>query len=527
MLSGKIAWRNIWRHKGKSLVIGTILFLGALLMTVGNSVINGAKQGLQDNMINRFIGHLVIKPSDQKQDEVFTGGMAALKILPDYIGIKEILNEQPNVSGFVPMTRGSASILNPDGNAGQVFVFGVDFDSYQSTFLHNIIPVEGRLLEGNSKGIIISQETREQIYDRQNFWVVPQGLKKEETALYSNPHTYGQFDVNEPKIIEEAQKADRENKLKTVENLIIMGFGSSSFGNDIRIPVKGILKFEKLNELWNNVAFMDIESYRDAFGYISAANQVVKLSDQQKELMNTDSDSMDDLFGSDEIVTATSTTAVSINLNILKQDRVEPEKSVDTDQGAYNFVTVKLAQKVNLTSAQKQLQQAFDKAGMSVEVITWESAIGTMAQFMSIGQSALSVFVMFIFFVAIIIIMNTLSMAAMERVTEIGMMRAVGAQKWFISKMFVLETFFLSFVFGGAGIIIGAIVSVFLASLGIPVTGNRMLSLMFASDTFNPVISLPTLISGVIQLGVVTILAVLYPLFIARKITPLEAIARD
>ncbi len=146
---------------------------------------------------------------------------------------------------------------------------------------------------------------------------------------------------------------------------------------------------------------------------------------------------------------------------------------------------------------------------------------------MAIGQNALSVFVLFIFFVAIIIIMNTLSMAAMERVPEIGMMRAVGAQKWFISKMFLFETLSLSFTFGGAGIIIGVFVSIFVASLGIPVTSNEMLSLMFASDTFKPVITLSTLISGTIQLGIVTIIAVVYPLFIARKITPLQAIARD
>jgi len=37
----KIAWRNILRHKGKSVIIGVILFLGALIMTVGNGVISG------------------------------------------------------------------------------------------------------------------------------------------------------------------------------------------------------------------------------------------------------------------------------------------------------------------------------------------------------------------------------------------------------------------------------------------------------------------------------------------------------
>ena len=33
MLELTIAWRNLWRHQGKSLVIGAILFLGASLLT--------------------------------------------------------------------------------------------------------------------------------------------------------------------------------------------------------------------------------------------------------------------------------------------------------------------------------------------------------------------------------------------------------------------------------------------------------------------------------------------------------------
>ena len=40
--------------------IGIILFLGALLMTVGNGMIDGAKQGIEENMINSLTGHLLV-----------------------------------------------------------------------------------------------------------------------------------------------------------------------------------------------------------------------------------------------------------------------------------------------------------------------------------------------------------------------------------------------------------------------------------------------------------------------------------
>ena len=53
-LSLKIAWRNLFRHKGKSMIIGAILMLGAFLMTVGSGVISGMDRGLSENIVNLF-----------------------------------------------------------------------------------------------------------------------------------------------------------------------------------------------------------------------------------------------------------------------------------------------------------------------------------------------------------------------------------------------------------------------------------------------------------------------------------------
>ena len=74
------------------------------------------------------------------------------------------------------------------------------------------------------------------------------------------------------------------------------------------------------------------------------------------------------------------------------------------------------------------------------------------------------------------------------------MMRAVGARKGFISRMFLAETFSLSFVFGG--------------------------------EIFRPALGAAGLTIGILGLGLVTLLAVVYPVIVARKITPLDAINR-
>lgn len=133
---------------------------------------------------------------------------------------------------------------------------------------------------------------------------------------------------------------------------------------------------------------------------------------------------------------------------------------------------------------------------------------------------------MFIFFVAIIMIMNTLSMAALERVPEFAMMRAVGAPKSFLRKLLVGETGLLAFFFGGLGIVCGVIIIYLLKMSGVT-TDNEVLQLFYGGDKLNPVWTVADFILGVVELAIVSLLAVIYPLFIVGKIAPLDAITRE
>jgi ABC-type antimicrobial peptide transport system permease subunit len=141
-------------------------------------------------------------------------------------------------------------------------------------------------------------------------------------------------------------------------------------------------------------------------------------------------------------------------------------------------------------------------------------------------KGALFVFTSFLFLVAVIIIINTLSMAALERTPEIGMMRAIGARKGFISRMFLAETAVLSLFFGGLGILAGAaaveIVSLFRFS-----SENDMLQLFYGGDTFRPVLAARDFVLCLVQLALVSVAAVIYPLRLARRISPLDAVYKE
>jgi len=135
-------------------------------------------------------------------------------------------------------------------------------------------------------------------------------------------------------------------------------------------------------------------------------------------------------------------------------------------------------------------------------------------------------FVGLLFVVAAIVIANTLAMSAMERASEIGMMRAVGATRLFIAKLMLAETTVLAVLFGGAGILLGACVVAVVPHLGIT-TGNDLLQMVYGGEVFRPLLRPMDILLCLLELGAVVGLASVYPMQIAASITPLDAIARD
>ncbi len=474
-------------------------------MTIGDALVEGAKKGLDESMVKRFTGHLILADASEKKTGVFFTNKS-LKVLSDYPKIKEVLQEQEFIDDFLPLTRGVAMLLQGgDEDATFKMFFGVNFEEYQRMFLENVELVEGNLLQDGERGMLISDKTREQLYEFFGFWVMPEGVE-----------------LNEDDLPLEAR--EQKDTLEIRRDLVFLGIGAENLESDIRLPVKGIFQFKSLNAVWHEMNFMDIESYRECFGYFTAKDQMVALSETQETALSTEED---DLFGAFDVVEDTELNTEQYDVEAMQEHTERIVTDVNLDEGAYNLIAVRLKPEISVPDGQARLEQVVKDAQLDLKILTWKKAAGEVAQFATMTQSALYVFVLFIFFVAVIIIMNTLSMAAIERTGEIGMMRAIGARKAFIRKMFFAETLLLSAIFGGLGIVIGIFVVWGIGAMNIATTGNEIMNLLFGSDTVQPVVNIAGIVSGVIQLAIVTLLAMVYPIRVATKITPLEAISRE
>jgi putative ABC transport system permease protein len=397
-------------------------------------------------------------------------------------------------------------VLTESVEPGYLFLLGVNFQDFQTLFPDTMDVLEGDFLGPGDRGLLVPQSTRKQMYDYNGFWLVAENGT-----------------LNEEYLTDEA--LEQKDTLTIKDHMVVMGFSGDGLESDILAPVQGVIRFKNLDDIWDGLAFIDLESSREAFGYVTAADSAIELTSDQEAALEMDD--LEDLFGEGDLVEETDTTEVAYDLEAMQQQTERVETEIDLDSGAYNMVIVKLNPGTPLEEGKKWLQQAFADSGVPAKVVDWKQASGEVAQLVTISQGALFIFVLFIFFVAAIIIMNTLSMAAIERISELGMMRAIGARKFFVGSMFFAETALLAAFFGGLGIVIGMGAVWIVDSMNISTTSNDIVGMLAGGDTLHPIITVGGIVLGVIQLAIATVLAMLYPMRVATKITPLEAITRD
>lgn len=505
-LAFKIAWRNLWRHRGKSLVIGMILFFGAVLMTVGNGMISGMERGMSENIVKLFTGDIVVISNEQEKDDVIFSMMGKpLKVIKNYEALKKVLDSQTVIQNYLPATAGMVMVLSSSSEMGNIMLLGVDIEKYRRMFPESFTITEGRILNPREKGVLVSEEARKQAYDYMNFWIQPEGVE-----------------LN-PKMLTADARESIDN-LEVRRDLVFMGSSTSNTTVDIRVPVIGTMKYKALNGIWGNYCIVDVESFREAHNYVTGADSKVEISGEQKKLL--ESDELDQLFSSGNLIDNSQVTGNSISVQQVQSETRKEAKSYNVDGGSYNLAFVKVKNGVSPERAIKQINDSFQKNHISARAVSWKAAVGTLGSMAGLIKAALNVFIMFIFFVAIIVIMNTLSMNAIERVSELGMMRAIGARRGFLRGMFVDETGILSFFFGGLGIVAGIIIIYLLNAMGLSTT-NDMLQLVYGGDKLAPLFTSGDLILGIVELAIVTVLSVIYPLRVVSKIVPLDAITRE
>ena len=159
----------------------------------------------------------------------------------------------------------------------------------------------------------------------------------------------------------------------------------------------------------------------------------------------------------------------------------------------------------------------------AARVVPWTEAQGPLVAGLSSG---ITIFfyglVSLIFFVAFIIILNSLLMSTMERVKEIGTIRAMGAQRGFVLRMFAIEGAAMAVLFGAIGIGFGALTLALLGNTGIKAS-SEILFFVFGGRELRPTLDGGHLAIAFVIITAVTLISTLVPAIVASRIPPIAA----
>jgi hypothetical protein len=198
----------------------------------------------------------------------------------------------------------------------------------------------------------------------------------------------------------------------------------------------------------------------------------------------------------------------------------------DLEQGVVLNAAVIVKDERQIPRTMKDIEIAGQKSGLPLKVVSWQKASGFLGQFAGLMRAVLFTAVLIIFVVALVVINNALVMATLERVREIGMLRAIGAQRRFILGMLVIEAIVVGVLFGALGSSIGAILLSYFGKRGIPAAADA-LTFFFSGPRLYPTVGLGGMGFAMAIVVFVSIVSSLYPAFIATRVSPREAMQSE
>lgn len=164
-----------------------------------------------------------------------------------------------------------------------------------------------------------------------------------------------------------------------------------------------------------------------------------------------------------------------------------------------------------------------------LKVMHWKDTSPELAYLTSMMDQYMYIFVIIILLALCFGIINTMLMAVLERVKELGMLMAVGMNRIRVFLMIMLESVFLSFSGGIIGILIGYIVSKIYQHRDIP------LPLEYAEGLreigYSPVVNTVVDLNMILVIALLVILtglvSSLFPAYKALRLNPADALRTD
>ncbi len=480
MIILKIALRNLFEHKTKTIIIGALIALGIVLLVAGNSVIDTIKIGMSTSYRENFTSDLILHGRSKETFSLMPMPTETeIPVLHKTAEAQSFLRGLPGISGVLPLLGGNAALSYHDSEAGFCLLWGVDFETYRAMFPDNLDLMEGSWPKPGEAALLLPESLRISI--------------EEETGI----------------------------AVHAGETLILSS--TSGAGAKIReMPISGIFKFRNGNEQLNMISLIDAPSLRKLKGMTGAAEEMA--ASPAIETFGDESALFAD-FDAGSGQAGNQGTAETVDYEAILGDVSVRDKYSQTEGDAWNYILVRLEDSKDMEAGTRGIATWLAANQSNWTVSDWLWAAGMSATLVTAVQAIFNIVVVAISVVVMIIIMNTLVISVTERIPEIGTIRAIGGTRGFIRGMIVSETLMISAVFGTLGIAVGSVIVMALNMAGLQ-TSNEFLQALIGGSVLHPTLSAASLGISLIFIIAVGSIASLYPVTVALRVDPVRAMQK-
>lgn len=478
----KLALKNIISRKSSFAIIGFIAF-SVSLFVLSNSIFDSTERGVENLFISGFTGDFAIRPLSERPCSLFgdetpiVGELTVLSRLVPFAEISDYLQESPYVEAFSPQFSGRAFLENQKtGIRIPVFLFAVQPETY---------------------------------------FKVMDGISFDSGKPFSGKGS----------VLLNSDMAEKTGTSVGDEIQFVVADGTSF---RIRVAsVSGVYSYQDTNDVLNRICLIDVETFVSLMEISTVSYSGPEPDSSGEEGSPEDSFDIDNLFfeSEDVIVNVDAEENLSAS-DSLKDLLASPDESLDemlpADNSSWNFMTGKLIEGTNTTLFINRANKFFTEKGWPVEAVSWRQAGGSSSIYLYWLRVILNAGILVILCAGFIVVNNTLIINVLSRSKEIGTMRAVGASAGFISRLFMTETFILTFSAGIIGSVLGWLAGLCLTSAKISFS-NQMLSQLFGGDVLTAFVSYKNIFDVFILVFILGIIAWIYPVRTALTMSPTVA----
>ena len=503
----KLAFRNLKEHKSKTLIISMFILFGVAIVVMGNSFLESVNRGLEKDFRANITGDIAICVIPEKGTTIDVFGVNSTNIstaevpqipaLADLECIEQIVAETDGIKKKSKLISAQV-ILSKDAEID----FSVHQDDDKDVGLMDL-PIS----------MLFAGETG-------TYWELFPDLKMIE-GRYPAP------DSNE--IIIDTRVVD--NFEKTWGNTLEVGDDvlMASMGGVIREgKVVGIFKpANEYSAMFQSVycepglarSFAEL-TYASSFSQELPDGIDLSLSSMSEEDLFGDDDLFGDIEDDDSILGSTA------DFDSILGDTTLRDQLNQTDDGSWQFILAKLENPRADKKVVAALNKRFKEEGLNALAMDWKKAAYSYSGTVEGIGFIFNLLIIILAVVVFIIIMNTMVVSVIERTSEIGTMRAIGAEKKFVKKLFYSEAVILTALSSLAGIIFAFICMAIFNSFNIAIT-NSIAKMILGGGLlhFSPT---PTIIFVTIAVALLgSVISNRYPVKSALKITPIKALSKE